>query len=165
MQKEIKVEKEVEEEVDEKEVNEAALYKQKFEEVEDKYKRIYAEFENFKKRTEKESLKTYENAKVNIISGLLPIIDSFDQAKSAETQDESYKSGMELIYKQFEEYLKSLGVSEIKSDGVKFDPEVHDAINIVEDSGLESGMIVGTFRKGYKAGTQIIRHSIVIVQK
>lgn len=178
MKKEIKdeeVKKEVEEQQEEvkeeiegkeeKNKNEAALYKQQFEELEDKYKRIFAEFDNFKKRTEKESFKTYENAKINILLGILPILDSFDQAKNNESTDENYKSGIELIFKQFEDYLRTLGVSEIITKDAKFDPELHDAVNIVEDSGLESGMIVETFRKGYKLGTQVLRHSMVTVQK
>lgn len=170
MQKEIKDElKEVEEENELKEekneVNEAALYKQQYEEIDDKYKRLYAEFDNYKKRTEKESIKTYDNAKIKILSGLLPIIDSFEKSMESESKDKSYKEGIELIYKQLYDYLKSIGVTEIATEGLKFDPEVHDAVNLVEDSGLESGMIVETFRKGYKVGQQVLRHSMVLVQK
>lgn len=170
-EKEIKEDKEVKEikieEQDKKKKlqNEVALYKQQFEEIEDKYKRIFAEFDNFKKRTEKDSIKTYENAKINILIGLLPILDSFEQAKNNESKDNEYKSGIELIFKQFTDFLNSLGVKEIETENSKFDPELHEAINIVEDSGLESGMIVETFRKGYKLGTQVLRHSMVIVQK
>lgn len=171
MQKEIKEEvinenyvKE-EEDIEVKPDNEAALYKQQFEEIDDRYKRICAEFDNFKKRTDKESLRTYENAKVNILLGFLPILDSFEKSKESDSKDESYKEGINLIFKQFEDYLKSLGVIEILTEGKKFDPEVHDAITLVEDSGLESGMIVETFRKGYKIGEKVLRHSMVIVQK
>ncbi len=171
MQKEVtEQEKEKEEKIKEETVedmpdNEAALYKQQFEEIDDRYKRMYAEFENYKKRTEKESIKTYENAKANILMGFLPVLDSFEKAKESDSNDDSYKAGISLIFKQFEDYLQSLGVSEILTDGKKFDPEIHDAITMVEDSGLESGMIVETFRKGYKLGDQVIRHSMVIVQK
>ncbi len=166
MQKEIKDEKVKEKEVlKEKIDNEAALYKQKFEEIDDKYKRLYAEFDNFKKWTEKENIRIYENAKVSILLGFLPILDSFEKAKESDSNDDSYKEGINLIFKQFDDYLKSLGVTEIMSDGKKFDPEIHDAITLVEDSGLESGMIVETFRKGYKLGNQVLRHSMVIVQK
>ena len=171
MQKEVtEQEKEKEEKIEEETVedmpdNEAALYKQQFEEIDDRYKRMYAEFENYKKRTEKESIKTYENAKANILMGFLPVLDSFEKAKESDSNDDSYKAGISLIFKQFEDYLQSLGVSEILTDGKKFDPEIHDAITMVEDSGLESGMIVETFRKGYKLGDQVIRHSMVIVQK
>ncbi len=171
MQKEVtEQEKEKEEKIKEETVedmpdNEAALYKQQFEEIDDRYKRMYAEFENYKKRTEKESIKTYENAKANILMGFLPVLDSFEKAKESDSNDDSYKAGISLIFKQFEDYLQSLGVSEILTDGKKFDPEVHDAVTMVEDSGLESGMIVETFRKGYKLGDQVIRHSMVIVQK
>lgn len=166
MQKEIKDKNEniVKEEKQTPEM-ETALFKQKYEEIDDKYKRMYAEFENYKKRTEKESSKTYENAKANILIKLLPIMDSFEQAIKAETTDESYRAGMDLIFKQFEEFAKSMGIEEIQSDGAKFDPEIHEAISIVEDSGLDSGMIVETFRKGYKVDTQVLRHSMVIVQK
>lgn len=171
MQKEVteqeneKEEKIKEETVEDMPDNEAALYKQQFEEIDDRYKRMYAEFENYKKRTEKESIKTYENAKANILMGFLPVLDSFEKAKESDSNDDSYKAGISLIFKQFEDYLQSLGVSEILTDGKKFDPEIHDAITMVEDSGLESGMIVETFRKGYKLGDQVIRHSMVIVQK
>ena len=172
MQKEIKDEEvELETETEKKEVledksdNELALFKQRFEEIDDKYKRLYAEFDNYKKRTEKENIRTYENAKSNILLGFLPVLDSFEKAKESDSNDDSYKEGINLIFKQFEDYLKSLGVAEILTKGKKFDPEIHEAVTLVEDSGLESGMIVETFRKGYKLGDQVIRHSMVIVQK
>lgn len=166
MKKEIKSEQVKEEEnVEAVSENEAALYKQMFEEVDNKYKRVFAEFENYKKRTEKENGRIYENSKMSVLTGLLPIIDSFEQAKEADSTDQLYKSGIELIFQQLQDYLKSIGVTEINTKDAKFDPELHDAVSVVEDSGLDSGMIVSTFRKGYKLGTSVIRHSMVIVQK
>ena len=172
MQKELKdkeeiIEESLEENQDEEveEVNEAALYKQQFEEIEDRYKRICAEFDNYKKRTEKENTKTYDYAKISIITGLLPILDSFEKSMESDSKDKSYKEGIELIYKQFQDYLKSQGVEAIETEGQKFDPELHEAVNLVEDSGLESGMIVQSFRTGYKMRQDVIRHSMVVVQK
>lgn len=143
-------------------------YKQKYEELNDKYTRVYAEFENYKKRTEKERFETYDRVKVDFVEKFLPVIDSFEKAKNAEIKeniDKEYQEGIDLIFKQVGIFLEKMGIEEIKTEGQMFDPELHDAIRMVEDSGKPSGMIVSDFRKGYKMGDYVIRHSMVMVQE
>lgn len=135
----------------------------KYEELEDKYTRLLAEFENFKKRTNKEVVGKYQTAKVSIIKSMLPIIDALDNSKTFDTKDENFKEGIEQIHKQFESFLKQNLVEEIKTVGEKFDPEIHEAITTVE--GEEEDIITSELRKGYKMGSQIIRHAMVIVTK
>lgn len=131
--------------------------------LDDKYKRTLAEFENYKKRTEKEKLKTYDRAKVDLIEKLLPVIDSIEAAKKV-SENTEYAEGINMVYKQIETFLAKNNVEEIKTVGEIFDPEVHDAISIVESEEKE-GTIIEEFRKGYKLGNDIIRHSMVIVSK
>lgn len=153
----------LENETKDKNLEEIEILNKKLNELDDKYKRNLAEFENYKKRTEKEKLKTYERAKVDLIEKLLPVIDSLDAAKKI-SEDEKYTEGLEMVYKQIETFLAKNNVEEIKTIGEFFDPELHEAISMVE-SDKEEGMIIEEFRKGYKLGNDIIRHSMVIVSK
>lgn len=139
------------------------LLNAKYDELEDKYKRVLAEFENYKKRTEKEKIRTYDLAKVDIVEKLLPVIDSLESAKGI-LKDEKYIEGLDQVYKQIEEFLNKNNIEEIPTVGEPFDPELHDAVSIVE-SDKEEGIIIEEFRKGYKMGNNIIRHSMVIVSK
>lgn len=153
----------LENETKDKNLEEIEILNEKLNELDDKYKRNLAEFENYKKRTEKEKLKAYERAKVDLIEKLLPVIDSLDAAKKI-SEDEKYTEGLEMVYKQIETFLAKNNVEEIKTIGEFFDPELHEAISMVE-SDKEEGMIIEEFRKGYKLGNDIIRHSMVIVSK
>lgn len=160
---------EIQNETEEKELenkeaeNELNLINQKFDELEDKYKRNLAEFENYKKRTEKEKSKTYILAKVDLIEKLLPVLDSINSAMKI-SEDKEYIEGLEQVNKQLLVFLKNNNVEEIKTIGETFDPKVHEAISMVE-SDKEEGTIIEEFRKGYKIGDDVIRHSMVIVSK
>ena len=137
--------------------------KQDYEELEDRYKRILAEFENFKKRSGKERESLYNSILSDIIEVILPIVDNLENAAKVETKDEEYKKGVELVLKQFKDVLTSKGVQEIKAVGETFDPELHEAVSSIQDENLGEKEIAQEYRKGYKIGTKVSRHSMVVV--
>ena len=155
-------ENENKEELKEEVVEETAL-KQELEDVTDRYKRILAEFENFKKRSSKEREGLYNSLTADIASKLLPVMDNLEKALQAETQDANYKQGIELVIKQFKDVLTSIGVKEIEAVGKTFDPALHEAVSSVIDENLGVQEVKEEFRKGYMIGSKVIRHSMVVV--
>ena len=162
--------KEIVNEVEEQEISEEKklkdtilLQKEQLNEQEDRLKRLMAEFDNFKKRSAKEREGLYNSLVSDIFSSLLPVIDNLEKASTAETQDEGYKQGVELVLKQFKDVLSANGVNEIEAVGQTFDPEVHEAVGTVVDETLGEKEIKEEYRKGYKIGTKVIRHSMVVV--
>ena len=137
--------------------------KVQIEETEDRLKRVAAEFDNYKKRNAKERDGMYNSLVADIVSGLLPVVDNLENAANAETKDEEYKKGIELVLKQFKDILASKGVEEIETVGKTFDPELHEAVSSVQDNTKGEKEIVQEYRKGYKIGDRVIRHSMVIV--
>lgn len=156
------LEKDVEVETNEKE-NKEIVPKQDYDELDDRYKRILAEFENFKKRSAKEREGLYNSILSDVIEVILPVVDNLENAAKVETKDESYKQGVELVLKQFKDVLKSKGVEEIKAIGETFDPSMHEAVSSVQDDEKGEKEIVQEYRKGYKIGNRVIRHSMVVV--
>ena len=136
---------------------------QELDELNDRYKRVLAEFENYKKRSGKERETLYNSILGDIVEVFLPIVDNLENALKIETQDEEYKKGIELILKQFKDILKSKGVEEIPGVGETFDPTLHEAVSSIQDSEKNAQEIVQEYRKGYKIGTKVIRHSMVVV--
>ena len=137
--------------------------KVQIEETEDRLKRVAAEFDNYKKRNAKERDGLYNSLVADIVSGLLPVVDNLENAANAETKDEEYKKGIELVLKQFKDILASKGVEEIETVGKTFDPELDEAVSSVQDNTKGEKEIVQEYRKGYKIGDRVIRHSMVIV--
>ncbi len=137
--------------------------KQDYEELDDRYKRILAEFENFKKRSSKEREGLYNSILSDVIEVILPVVDNLENAAKVETQDEEYKKGVELVLKQLKDVLNSKGVEEIKTVGETFDPELHEAVSSIQDENLGEKEIAQEYRKGYKIGNRVIRHSMVVV--
>lgn len=137
--------------------------KSEYDDLDDRYKRILAEFENFKKRSAKERENLYSSILSDVVAGMLPILDNLENAAKVETKDEEYKKGIELVLKQFQDTLKSKGVEEIKTVGETFDPELHEAVSSIQDDSKGEKEIVQEYRKGYKMGTKVIRHSMVVV--
>ena len=129
----------------------------------DRYKRVLAEFENYKKRSNKERETLYNSILSDIVEVFLPIVDNLENSLNVETQDVEYKKGVELILKQFKDILKSKGVEEIPALGETFDPSLHEAVSSVQDPEKNEKEIVQEYRKGYKIGNRVIRHSMVIV--
>ena len=136
--------------------------KQDYDELDDRFKRILAEFENFKKRSNKEREGLYNSILSDVIEVMLPVVDNLENAAKVET-DENYKQGVELVLKQFKDVLKSKGVEEIETVGKTFDPELHEAVSSIQDENLGEKEIAQEYRKGYKIGNRVIRHSMVVV--
>ena len=145
------------------EVENATNNQKEMDELNERYKRLYAEFDNFKKRSSKEKETLRLDITGDIASAILPVIDNLDKAVKANTSDEAYKNGVVMVLKQLNDVLLSFGVEEIKTVGETFDPEVHEAVSHVEDDSKGEKEVVEEFRKGYKIGTKVIRHSMVIV--
>ena len=137
--------------------------KKDYEELDDRYKRILAEFENFKKRSGKEREGLYNSILSDVVEVMLPIVDNLENAVKVETADENYKQGIELVLKQFKDVLSSKGVEEIKALGETFDPESHEAVGSIQDDNLGEKEIAQEYRKGYKIGNRVVRHSMVVV--
>ena len=132
-------------------------------EQKDKYLRLMAEYDNFRKRSAKERLELSANAKGNTLMEILPVFDNFERALNAETTDESYKQGVSMIFKQMGDMLTKLGVEVIDPTGKEFDPNVANAVNQIEDPELGENIVAETFQKGYKIGDKIIRYAMVVV--
>ena len=162
-EKEIKTEETVEETVEETPAEEVNEFEEKFKDMNDKYLRTLAEYDNYRKRTIKEKESIYPEAKATVIEKFLPIIDNFQRAiDSAENKDAFY-DGVVMLKKQMDETLSALGVEEIKAVGEEFNPELHNAVMHVEDEEAGENVIVEEFQKGYKIGDRVIRHSMVKV--
>ena len=129
----------------------------------DRLKRIMAEFENYKKRNQKEKELQYNSILGDVINSLLPVIDNLEKAVQTDTQDVQFKQGIELVHKQLLDVLSSYGVKKIETVGNRFDPELHDAVSHVEDENLGEQIIKEEFRTGYIIGDKVIRHSMVVV--
>ena len=129
----------------------------------DKYMRLFAEFDNFRKRTAKEKTEAYGDSAAKTITEILPAIDNFERALDAPCSDENFKKGVEMIFTQMTGALEKLGVTEIESLGQKFDPNLHNAIKQVESEDGEADTICEVFQKGYRLGDRILRHALVAV--
>ena len=128
--------------------------------------RVMADFDNYRKRVVKEKDAQYSVILSEVITELLPVIDNLEKSLQTKAEDEAskaWKSGVELIYRQFTEVLSKLGAEEIKAVGEQFDPNLHDAVMHVEDENVGDNVIVEELRKGYKLKDRIIRHSMVKV--
>ena len=132
-------------------------------EKDDRLKRLLAEFENFKKRSSKEREGLYNSLMGDIFTTLLPVLDNLEKAVEVKTVDENYKTGVELVLKQYKDVLSANGVKEIASVGTTFDPQFHEAVSSVIDENLGTQEIKEEFRKGYMIGNKVIRHSLVVV--
>lgn len=137
--------------------------KQELEETTDRFKRIMAEFENFKKRSSKERETLYNSLVADIIASFLPVQDNLEKAIESKTADESFRQGIELVTKQISDIFKKFGVEEIETCGKPFDPELHEAVSSVQDETLGEKIVKEEFRKGYKIGNKVIRHAMVVV--
>ncbi|MCC8161368.1 MAG: nucleotide exchange factor GrpE [Oscillospiraceae bacterium] len=156
---------ETEEKAEEKSGEE--ILEEKLKEQMDKYMRLYAEFDNFQKRSQREKDMRYGDAVIDAVGSILPIGDNLERALATEVQSEDgvkMKEGVEMVLKQFKETLTKLGVSEIKAEGEQFDPNIHNAVMHIEDETIDDNTVVEDLMKGYiyKDG-RVIRHSMVKV--
>ncbi len=129
------------------------------EDLKDKYVRVCAEYDNYRKRTDKEKGDSYNAGIAYSAKMLLPVLDNLDRALAFDPENE----GVKLILKQINESFAKLGVEEIESDGKPFDPELHNAVMHEEDSEKEESVVVQTFQKGYTLGGKVLRHAMVKV--
>ncbi|MDO4599727.1 MAG: nucleotide exchange factor GrpE [[Ruminococcus] gnavus] len=139
---------------------------EKIEELTDRLTRQMAEFDNFRKRTEKEKSQMYEIGAKDIIEKILPVVDNFERGIAAVPEDEKsnpFAEGMEKIYKQLMTTLEEVGVKPIEAVGKEFDPDFHNAVMHVEDEELGENIITEEFQKGYLYRESVVRHSMVKV--
>lgn len=139
---------------------------EQIEELNDRLKRQMAEFENFRKRTEKEKTQMFDMGAKTIIEKILPIVDNFERglaAVSEDQKDDPFITGMDKIYKQMMAELDAVGVKPIDCIGQEFDPDFHNAVMQVENDELESGTVAQELQKGYMYKDTVVRHSMVSV--
>ena len=139
---------------------------EKIEDMTDRLKRSMAEFDNVRKRTEKEKSAMYEIGARDIIEKILPVVDNFERGLAAvpeDAKDNPYADGMEKIYKQMVKTLEDLGVKPIEAVGKEFDPNFHNAVMHVEDENLGENIIAAELQKGYMYRDSVVRHSMVQV--
>lgn len=134
-----------------------------YDELNDKYLRLVAEYDNYRKRTAKEKESIYPEAKVSVVSAFLPVVDNLERALNASQTEDPLYEGVKMIMRQFEETLKSVGVEEIEAVGEKFNPNFHNAVMHIDDDAYGENEIVEEFQKGYKIGDRIVRYSMVKV--
>ena len=137
---------------------------EKIEELTDRVKRQMAEFENFRKRTEKEKAGMYAVGAKDVIEKILPVVDNFERGLDvAEDKEDPFVQGMEKIYKQFITALNDMGVKAIEAVGNEFNPDFHNAVMHVEDETVGENIVVEEFQKGYMYKESVVRHSMVKV--
>ena len=139
---------------------------EKIDELNDKVLRQMAEFENFRKRTDKEKSQQFELGQGNVLEKLLPVVDNFERGLAAVPEaekDGAFADGMNKIYKQLIKQLEDLGVTPIEAVGKEFDPNLHNAVMQVESQEYESGIVAQELQKGYMFHDTVLRHSMVIV--
>ncbi len=154
----------------EEQVSETAVLEDKIKTLEeaaaadkDRYLRLLAEYDNFRKRSVQEKFNASADATAKAALEVISVIDNFERAVEAECSDENYKKGVEMIYNQFLEVIKKLGVEEIDAQGQPFDPNLHNAVTQVEDENFGENTVSQVYQKGYKLGDKVIRHAMVVV--
>lgn len=141
-------------------------YKAQIDELQDKVVRQMAEFENFRKRTEKEKSAMFETGAKSVIEKILPIVDNFERGLAVvaeESKEDPFVDGMNKIYRQLMTELENLGVKPIEAVGREFNPDLHNAVMQVENDELESGTVAQELLKGYTYRDGVVRHSMVAV--
>lgn len=133
------------------------------EEANNKYLRLFAEYDNYRKRTAKEKNETYQHASAKCIEELLPFIDSFERSLDAECSDENFKNGMSMIFNQLKDFLSKMNVTEIEALGAEFDPNFHNAIQQLEGTDYAGNHVCAVYQKGYMMGDKLIRPAMVAV--
>lgn len=139
---------------------------QKIAELNDRYVRLFAEFDNFRKRSEAEKSGMFAEGERTVLLKILPLIDNFERALSTIPEDEkgtAFADGIEKVYRAFTDQLKSLGVTEIEALGKEFDANLHNAVMHIEDEEQGENIIVEEFQKGYMFGDKVLRYSMVKV--
>lgn len=148
---------------DEPEQTQGELLQEKVDSLNNQLLRTVAEYDNFRKRSQREKETIYPQAVAQTVEKFIPIIDTVERALAVECSDAEFKKGIEMILQSFKDVLQKLGVEEFGKTGEQFDPEKHNAVMHVEDDQQEANTIVAVFQKGYQLGDKIIRHAMVQV--
>ena len=147
-------------------VEQMELAVKQLESTKDQFARLAAEYDNYRKRTAKEKETLYQDAKADTIKEFLAVYDNLERAAAAPGgEDDPHKKGLEMIFTQYKELLKKLGVSEIEAQGRPFDPERHEAVMHVDDENLGENEVAQVFQAGFVLGDKVIRHAVVQVAK
>ena len=142
----------------------AELAARQLESVKDQFVRLTAEYDNYRKRTAKEKDNLYQDAKADTIKEFLAVYDNLERAVATEGDEDSpHKKGLEMIFHQYQEILKKLGVTEIEAQGAPFDPEKHNAVMHIDDENYGENVVSQVFQAGFMLGDKVIRHAIVQV--
>ena len=144
-------------------LEELETLKKKLSEQEDKFLRLAAEYDNYRKRTAKEKEALWADVKADTAAAFLPVYDNLERALKQETADEAYKKGVEMTMNQLREVLSKLGLTEIDALGKPFDPNLHNAVMHVEDESLGENTVAEVFQAGFMLGEKVIRFSMVKV--
>lgn len=134
--------------------------------VQDKYQRLMAEFENMRKRTEKEAKHMYDVGAKEVLEKLLPVVDNFERAQMSlteEQKEDAFVQGVDKIYRQMLEYLTAVKVEPMNAEGQEFNPDLHNAVMHVEDENYDDNVVVEELQKGYMYKDEVLRHSMVKV--
>ena len=148
---------------EEKQPSEEEKLKAENADLRDKYLRLLAEFDNYRKRSVKERQEIYPDATAKAVEAFLPLADNFERAANAESSDEKYKAGVMMIYDQLTIAFKKLGVEEISRVGEQFDPSLENAVSHIEDENLGENTVAQVYQKGYRLGDKIIRPATVVI--
>lgn len=143
------------------EKSEAALLAENYAELNDKYLRLLAEYDNFRKRSQKERDDIYPAATATAVGKFLPVLDNFERAAAFPHADDDFGKGFDLIYQSFKEVLTGLGVEVVGQVGEPFDPNFHNAVMHIEDEALGENVVSQVLQKGYRIGEKIIRYAMV----
>lgn len=135
----------------------------KLKDEEDKFLRLAAEYDNYRKRSQKERTDAYQSAKADAVIAFLPVFDNLERALKQDTDDEAYKKGVEMTMNGLKDVLTKLGVEMIPALGETFDPNLHNAVMHVDDDSVGENTIVEVFQQGFKSGDKVIRFSMVKV--
>ena len=128
-----------------------------------KFLRLAAEYDNYRKRTAKEKESIWADAKASVVASFLPVYDNLERALKQDTADEAYKKGVEMTMTQLKDVLSKLGVTEIDAAGQPFDPKLHNAVMHVEDENLGENTVAEVFQAGFQLGEKVIRFAMVKV--
>lgn len=152
------------EEVKKDEPSKEELLQKQLDEKNDQLLRVAAEYDNFRKRSQREKDALYADCKASVIKALLPVVDNFDRVfANPDASYEDYKKGVEMTFKQFGDVFKNLGVEAFGEVGEEFDPNIHNAVMHTDDESLCENVITTVLAKGYKMGDKIIRTAMVAV--
>lgn len=141
--------------------SELEILTEKYDELNDRYLRLMAEYDNFRKRSQKERDEIYPSATAAAIGKFLPVLDNFERASAFPHSDDDFGKGFDMIYQGFREVLEGLGVQAVGEVGEAFDPGIHNAIMHIEDESLGENVVSQVLQKGYRIGDRIIRYAMV----